>query len=266
MADPTSCPHLPPELEQEIFLLAFRNDYRDAINLVQIAKRVFDWLIPSVLHVVQFGAIQPAPITFNKSVYERYGHHVRHLFLESLEPDDVRTYLRLFPNVTNLAVWSDRSQSDIPDLLQLPLNLTCLSIRPPHKLFPPFSRLTHLHFQFNFPMYATENNTQVPYHELLEPVLYLPNLTHLGMVPTFSERTIELFLERKRCPELRVLMVIWRPSEGGSAKLDDLAPVLVADPRILNIKCDAKWDWEVGARGGKDMWEFADEVLASREH
>ncbi|TFK57973.1 hypothetical protein BDN72DRAFT_866329, partial [Pluteus cervinus] len=42
MADPTSCAHLPPELEHDIFLLAFQNDYRDATNLVLIAKRVFD--------------------------------------------------------------------------------------------------------------------------------------------------------------------------------------------------------------------------------
>ncbi|TFK66108.1 hypothetical protein BDN72DRAFT_961994 [Pluteus cervinus] len=261
MADPTSCAHLPPELEHDIFLLAFQNDYRDATNLVLIAKRVFDWLIPHVLHVVQVDKM-----VFNQSIYQRYGHHVRHFSLDSSQMGDLRTYIALFPNVTNLAAWSENSQKGVWELHRLPL--TRLSILRFHNLFPLVTQLTHLHVRLGFPVYTSGNTgrTLFPYHEFIKPLLHLPKLTHLCMPPPPTEGIMitELLLERKRCPELRALIIISGPLEGETVQLADDEPLAARDPRILIIRCNPAQDWEVGARGGKDMWEFADEILALR--
>ncbi|TFK65225.1 hypothetical protein BDN72DRAFT_845810 [Pluteus cervinus] len=73
---PESSPRLPPELEHTIFVLAVEDDVQEAKNLLLIAKRVFDWLIPHVFKVVQFKADYYLPIAFNESVYRKYGHHV----------------------------------------------------------------------------------------------------------------------------------------------------------------------------------------------
>ncbi|TFK66115.1 hypothetical protein BDN72DRAFT_844740 [Pluteus cervinus] len=249
----SSPPCLPPELEYHIFLLAFQVDHKEAKTLILIAKRVFDWLIPHVFNIVRLNWARPLPTKFNEPVYKRYGKHTRHLFIESSGSE----YLHLFPNVTDLAFWTRCNQTHIPILLQLPL--TRVSLYPSLELFPVFSNVTHLDF-------LTSLIDEDSVGSVLQPLVYLPNLTHLSVLPNTSTETLELFLDKGRCPQLKVV-ILWGDSDNDFAELDDdcWSEYEGSDPRVLHVKCEPRWDWEVGARGGVDMWEFAEGVIASKD-
>ncbi|TFK66113.1 hypothetical protein BDN72DRAFT_900110 [Pluteus cervinus] len=249
-----SSPHLPPELEYQIFLLTFQVDHKEAKTLILIAKRVFDWLIPHIFNVVRLNYAQPLPTKFNEPVYQRYGKHTRHLFIQ---PGFGSQYLHLFPNVIDLAFWANCNQDHIQIFLQLPLTRISIDLSP--ALFQIFSnsKLTHLDCLTNFYSIDEESVASV-----LHPLVYLPNLTHLCVVPSTSADILELFLDKGRCPQLKVL-IIWGSSVNDFAELNSntWSEYEGSDPRVLHVKCDPEQNWEVGARGGVDMWEFADGVL-----
>ncbi|TFK66741.1 hypothetical protein BDN72DRAFT_880092 [Pluteus cervinus] len=245
----SSSPCFPPELEYEIFLTAYQNDHKQAKDLILVAKRVFDWLIPHVFCVVMFADDnQTFPIKFNEAAYKKVGHHVRHLFIDS----DLRGYLHLFPNVVDLAFWADHNAISIyiPSLLQLPL--TCLSTRASPKLFPVFERLTHLDLISAFD----------PDSDGIKTVLYLPKLTHLCVLRMVFTTGLELFLERERCPKLMVV-VVWAWGKDTAAMLNEDVEE-ADDQRVVMVRSEPHKDWEVGARGGVDMWRFAEAIIASR--
>jgi hypothetical protein len=161
----THSPRLPPELEYSIFLLALEADYREAKNLLLVAKRVFDWcvqlhllrpliididhwlarLIPHVFGVVEFSHNRSLPIAFNETVYKRYGCHVHDLHLETKE---IAAHLPLFPNVVNLALQVRGTATPyLPTLLDLPLERLSITLSrdvPSPELFQVFSKVTHL--------------------------------------------------------------------------------------------------------------------------
>ncbi|TFK72681.1 hypothetical protein BDN72DRAFT_836001 [Pluteus cervinus] len=247
-------PRLAPELEYAIFMTAIKSDAREAKNLVPIAKRVFDWLIPYVFHVVELDTERPVPITFNQSAFKRYGKHTRHLFLG--RGSGQGKYIHLFPNVTNIVFWTGFDKAYLPALLQLPLTRISTEFTP--QLFQVFQRITH------FDLFSDEITMDATF----ESQLYLPKLTHLCVLPELSPEVFELFLNRVRCPELGVV-ILWGSSSSGRGfpELDGnwAAPVDEEDGRIVRVRCIPRVDWRVGARGGVDMWEFAERVLASRK-
>ncbi|TFK65226.1 hypothetical protein BDN72DRAFT_207726 [Pluteus cervinus] len=121
----TAEPLLPPELERHIFLYALYNSRKDAQNLLSVAKRVQIWLIPTLYEVVSFYSGYSTLVPSTKGKWERYGKEVHHLLVE---PNDVIPYLSLFPNVTNLALWTRHDESLLGILEQLPLTGTRFSI------------------------------------------------------------------------------------------------------------------------------------------
>ncbi|TFK66109.1 hypothetical protein BDN72DRAFT_880499 [Pluteus cervinus] len=248
-----SPPRLPPELEHTIFLLALQDDNQEARNLIPVARRVFDWLIPDVYRVVKLSDVSYdcSPIRFNESTYQRYGHHTRHLFIES---DALGEHLSLFPNVINLACWMEIDSTHLPTLLQFPL--THLSAYPSRDLLEIFPKLTHLD------LLSLEHPNPNPLTSDLAPATYR-RLTHLCVPRSISESNLRLFLEMVRCPELKVV-VSWAYESGGpKLNVNDLPRV--DDPRIVMVDSDGNAsEWERGARGGIDLWKFADGVIASR--
>ncbi|TFK63494.1 hypothetical protein BDN72DRAFT_902368 [Pluteus cervinus] len=252
-------PPLPPELEQIIFTLALENHLKDQKNLIFVAWRVYHWLVPLIFRVVLLHSNRALPIKFNKAVYERHGHYTQHLLLE---PDYLCKYLYLFPNVRNLALWTDNAHLHLDSLKKLPLthlSISPLYLKPPSfELFQVFSNLTHLDLVSVLSAWTAPRDHLATFKELL----YLPKLTHLCVSPRFSIHGIELFLDRKRCGKLRVVIVC--AFIDGDTYLEDEIPWGIEDQRVLNLKCHSIRDWEVGARGGTDMWTFADDILASR--
>ncbi|TFK66733.1 hypothetical protein BDN72DRAFT_880087 [Pluteus cervinus] len=244
-------PRLPPELEYVIFVLAYQDDHREAKNLVLVARRVFNWLLPHIFRIVKLSDGQPMPIRFNKSVYKKYGHHARHLMIDSSR---LRGYLHLFPNVVDLAFWLDYNPADLTSLLQLPL--LHMSTEPSLDLFQIFARLTHLDLWFTFKPESNEIKT----------VLYLPKLTHLCVISLFLNAAVRLFLSRERCPELRVV-IIREPGPGAdeSEWVSMEGSPFVDDKRVVMIRCHTVKDWERGARGEEDMWKFAEDIIKARK-
>jgi hypothetical protein len=267
-------PHLPPELEYVIFILALENDYKDRRNLILVAKRVFDWyvyhsftwcfvhatisvrLIPRIFRVVLLHSTRSVPIEFNKAAYERYGHYVEHLFIE---PNERGQHISLFPNTKNLVLWTDYNSTYVNSLLALPLTYLSISpsdLHPPSlELFQVFSKLTHLDLVSMVACWTTHLTT-------IGELLHLPKLTHLCVMYGFSAKTLNLFLDQSRCPRLRVV-ILWEFS-GDETYLEKGGFPGVDDRRILRINCHPLKDWEVGARGGIDMWKLADSIMASR--
>ncbi|TFK66737.1 hypothetical protein BDN72DRAFT_961523 [Pluteus cervinus] len=242
-------PCLLPELEDEIFLLAFWEDHKDAKNLILVAKRVFHWLIPHVFRVVRLSKDHPTPIKLNESTYKRYGHHAHHLLIDS---PNLEEYLHLFPNVTDLVVWTKLNTAYLPSLVQLPL--THLSVHPDSRLLQvlTISNLTHLELTYTFDATYVKSTPR------------LPKLTHLCVMSLVPQSALSLLLEEGRCPRLRVVM-IWTYEDCEPALNEPESPI-IADPRIVGVKSNGgAGEWEVGARGGMDLWKFGDEVIASRK-
>ncbi|TFK65227.1 hypothetical protein BDN72DRAFT_845813 [Pluteus cervinus] len=197
-------PRLPPELEYIIFLLAFEVDRRKTTNLLLVAKRIFDWcrlarLIPRKFNLVEFSRDKSLPIAFNEVVYKRYGHHVHDLHIENHE---IARHLCLFPNVTSLTIWIRIDITPyLPILLDLPLkHLSVFVMTPSTELFQIMSRLTHLDLMTRHELWSKSLTT-------IKATLYLPKLTHLAFPLGFLGPGLEFFLDRRRCPELRVVMV-----------------------------------------------------------
>ncbi|TFK65231.1 hypothetical protein BDN72DRAFT_845825 [Pluteus cervinus] len=238
-------PCLPPELEYIIFVLAFEVDRRKTTNLLLVAKRIFDWLIPHIFNVVEFSRDKSLPIAFNEVVYNQYGHHVHDLRIETPE---IAHHLHLFPNVTSLTMWIRIGITPyLPILLDLPLkHLSVFGMTPSTELFQIMSRLTHLDLMTHPKLWSMTLTT-------VKELLYLPKLTHLAFPYSFLRPGLELFLDRRRCPELRVVMV-W----GGLVPEVDDQRVLIVDVYPMKNR-----NWEEGGRW-VDMWKPAEEVIASR--
>ncbi|TFK61970.1 hypothetical protein BDN72DRAFT_964860 [Pluteus cervinus] len=244
----SSPPYLPPELQDEIFLLAFQKDHKDAKNLILIAKRVFHWLIPHVFRVIRLSKDHPTPIKSSQSAYKQYGHHARHLLIDSTKLEE---YLHLFPNVTDLAFWMKGNPAYIPSLLQL--SLMRLSVHPGARLLEvlTISNLTHLELTHYF------DSTYI------KSTPHLPKLTHLCVMDIVPPSAFNFLLEEERCPQLRVV-VIWTYEDCEPALYERESPI-VDDPRIVRVKSSGgASEWEVGARGGMDLWKFGDKVIALR--
>ncbi|TFK63496.1 hypothetical protein BDN72DRAFT_847576 [Pluteus cervinus] len=242
----TVSPRLPPELEHFIFLIALKADYREARSLLLVAKRVFNWLIPHVFGVVEFSNSRSLPIAFNETIYKRYGCHVHDLHLETKQ---MACHLPLFPNIVNLTLRSQgAATSYLPALLDLPLERLSITLNfdpPSPELFQVFSKVAHLDLLTTLLSWSSFLPT-------VEELLHLPKLTHLSVPWTFEPSVLMLFLDRRRCPELRVA-IVW----GGRA------PPGVDDPRVCLSKSHPmkKRNWDAGERE-MDMWECAGGVIA----
>ncbi|TFK66114.1 hypothetical protein BDN72DRAFT_844739 [Pluteus cervinus] len=250
MTSMTSSPRLQPELEYDIFVLAYQNDRKEAKNLALVAKRVFDWLIRHIFRVVVFSNTRSIPIRFNKTIYRRHGHHVRHLYLQS---PDMQEHLDMFPNVVNLVFWIDHDLTHPSSLIQLPLTLLSTGSFEVTRLLA--RKLIYLDLIATFGPHSTDDWAS----------LYLPQLTHLCVLYATPRSSVELFLDRKRCPELR-MVISWDHADSEFPVLGELNEDLAEmdDARVVAVKCYAQRDWEAGARGGMDMWRFAEGIIADR--
>lgn len=117
-------------------------------------------------------------------------------------------------------------------------------IDPAH---PLFSHVTHLDME--------------PRVELLPAVPLLPALTHLAVCwDSPREGLLSLLAE---CFRLQLLLVKFTPDSYGLYE-ESRAPHAY-DVRFVIGRCADYWaDWEVGARGGSDLWIQGDEFVARK--
>ncbi|TFK58092.1 hypothetical protein BDN72DRAFT_916722 [Pluteus cervinus] len=256
MSNTASSPRLPPELEKEIFTLSLRQQNTDAQNLLLVAKRFFDWLIPIYYEVVMITRYKDSgkwPPGIEAERLKQYGHHVRH-FLILDKKSDVKL-LSHCPNVFNLAMRAVIPESEMETILGLPVTRLSIKITPFFQETPQclafVSRITHL-------------DLVIPTQ--WEPKDVLPHfhvLTHLASFPNLT-KPCDFFLYVKT---LEVILLI---GGGGAYQPDGSYLAVKAQDgdnwrivQLLIAHLNTR-DWVEGAWGREDMWALVDEVIEQR--
>ncbi|KAJ7342807.1 hypothetical protein DFH08DRAFT_235803 [Mycena albidolilacea] len=275
---------LPVELERLVFEAAAQN--RSIIpTLVLVAHRVRVWLEPLLYNVLLFDAvpnitgildsIRTKPALFLTSA-------VRHVLMysspDSLDTETLVKFLescsgittlsligvitgpRLLPALGNMHI--RRLSVDVRQLFGLDKDVygrddsTELEVDLDH---PLFGAVTHLDL-FDEVDIEDEEPEQLAW--LLQDPSKLPALTHLA----FNTQPNPLVLQKllTRYPQLHVLIVAF------NAKEEDLAAgymeeLTIADLRLV-VATYANYyiDWELGARGGDDLWVRSEEFVSRK--
>ncbi|TFK61022.1 hypothetical protein BDN72DRAFT_850026 [Pluteus cervinus] len=275
----TSHEIFPPELEELIFSLAFHNNRKDVMNLILVAKRVHEWLIPEVYKVTMFysgegdvGRLKPS----SKNLVH-YGQHVRHLMLstrwgpEKTGLDNLPSECLSFcPNVVDIALWlvdPSSSRQLIDQLLNLP-NLTRLSLNlrsfdaplandPSSRELPhPFSTVTHLDILGITAVYTTRQIQQL-----------FPSLTHIAFNRYGVQNSAIEDVLNAWNSQLKV--VVWH--HGTSTQpwpevLPTSEYTQVDDPRLVIMRYSRGYieGWYHEAIGRRGLWTMAEEAVKSR--
>jgi hypothetical protein len=181
---------------------------------------------------------------------------VRCLYLDCPEDNDWNMALiRKFSGVTNLCVTSEEFSVYLPALREMRLQKLAIDAPLPGQqrvLFQSatFSALTHLD------VYSNTHVGSKRWEDWCD-LASLPALTHLCL----SECLANLILAQAitECPKLLVAISM----DGGSHPSD---PVFtIGDLRVVVMRVfDHVADWEVGARGGDDLWVRAERFIARK--
>ncbi|TFK73877.1 hypothetical protein BDN72DRAFT_135462 [Pluteus cervinus] len=104
-------PRLPPEIEYEIFVLAFKSQGAGRTNLLCVARRVRDWLIPLIYNALVFGIADSDKLP-TLSAFQLYGHHIHQLLLIHVLPIPESQIFKYCPNIWNLGFWVGASLNE----------------------------------------------------------------------------------------------------------------------------------------------------------
>ncbi|TFK67163.1 hypothetical protein BDN72DRAFT_961216 [Pluteus cervinus] len=284
---PATFSQFPPELEYEIFLFAFHNERDNPTNLLLVAKRIHDWLIPHIYKVVVFRTDRVRPPKASSSTLQLYGHHTRHLILRvgvtPIPPMDILSYC---PNVEDLALWKRRKWSysalsktvnpltsfrlkrlsiPITALQELAGSNTDIDVERKTTIAGFFSTITHL-----------DVCSRVTRSEELSALSYCTSLTHLCIFASLPPQILRFIFDV--CNKLEVLIWLMNRSVVGVPAShvvvitdEDMRTTLKGGgagltqdevDKIAFIRCNVYGsDWERGANGGVDMWVLADRVV-----
>ncbi|TFK64392.1 hypothetical protein BDN72DRAFT_963237 [Pluteus cervinus] len=265
--------HLPPEIEYEIFVLAFYNDEKGRTNLLRVAKRVTDWLIPMLYKVVIIvKGVDEQPYPPVESL-RQHGHHVRSI-VASFHFDSQGTFagdmlLSSCPHVSDLVLWNGVNTT--AKVLNLPITrlffketdfvgakLWDLPKTPQIQRW--CSNITHLVLGGHI------NDSEVASTPCLNVLTLFPSLTHFMTFCWNKTPVIRRILAC--CLRLKVFVWLWgRPAivnRTTVAREGDECPV--DDPRIVTLNGYYLTDWIKGSRGEDDIWILAEREIRNRRH
>ncbi|TFK61011.1 hypothetical protein BDN72DRAFT_850016 [Pluteus cervinus] len=275
--DSRAAPSLPPELECEIFTMAYHQDPKNLTNLLTVSKRIANWIIPLIYEII---AVSNYPHINHPRLdsVQRYGHHIKHLFLSlTWENIDEETILRSCPNLSNLGIWNE-CISPVA-LFDLPLKRLAFRICP----IGFTSRLKNLQ-EMDEEKYQRwcSNITHITWERISLfvcksfLVTAFPHLTHFlfgcrresacYLGPDSQEAQAIVKYMVASCKSLEVLVVSSERAAG-----EDLTPqsstlfgVEFEDVRVVKmIRCFVT-DWVRGARGEEDLWAVAEKTIKER--
>ncbi|TFK62858.1 hypothetical protein BDN72DRAFT_964290 [Pluteus cervinus] len=267
-------PRLPPEIEYEIFVMAFECGGKDRTALLRIAKRVRNWLIPLIYSAIVVGFNFKAGPTL--SALQKYGHHVQHIFAYRYPSENEQSALFMYcPNIWNLGFWCSGSLSEavykLKGLRRLALDVlgtfaplreegaddavpSSVPIDTQRKAW--FSNITHL-VVWEIPTVASST-----------PLDRLPNLTHFMILSSTRLDVLQHILQSY--PKLKV--VVWL-----SVHVTDENKVFVLDPhsddapkiddkRLITMDARFPDNWMKAAKGEleKDLWVVAERTVEER--
>ncbi|TFK60361.1 hypothetical protein BDN72DRAFT_850573 [Pluteus cervinus] len=254
-------PTFPPEIEYLIFTSAVeRRDLRPfPINLVLVAKRVHQWLIPIIYRTISLNAGQEYPIRWNPETLEKYGKHVRHLFVWTPSPKfngrSLALPLSLCPNITNLIWWAPTHKAEVKAMSHLPLTYLSIelnNVKQTPEIIKTFSRITHLDNIGTF----TDNIIILDHFTALTHISYLRG--HPAKIPLFFERV----------PKLQVLIYhtcklhLARPMVGDFQPEND-------DVRLVQMTRGIGGGFEdllADLIDGQGMWGLAEAAVETRKN
>ncbi|TFK66875.1 hypothetical protein BDN72DRAFT_859545 [Pluteus cervinus] len=226
-----------------------------------------------VLHrtLVVWGETESWPGRFGPEWFQSNGKYAKNLLWgDDSGPSSLFTVLECCKNLTNLAIWTEVKERDVPSLLaslsqlrlrRLSTDLSNLSIGPflqNHAQLPMFLNLTHL-----------EDTSRLTRWSFVAGIQYLPRLTHLSLSVDSSTAAIRNALEF--CERLIILILFSSFGErrNGSGNITFEVPLrsevgAIGDSRIVSLESAYLEEWEVGSQGGRDMWALAEEIIGIR--
>ncbi|PPQ74238.1 hypothetical protein CVT24_001109 [Panaeolus cyanescens] len=253
-------PSLPPDIERYIAdILALEEiqfpvrSKHCCLNLQLTAHRFHDWLLPHLFNVIfiQQGRRSHFPSTDHLpkhlALLKKYGNHTRKI--KCYSPTWLNAVLPYCPNVEDVVLWPSSSSGGSDTIytahptIQMLSNLKRLSgtvgkLTKDDFLSPVYLGLTHLDIIGNMEW------------DLLTHLKYLTHLC-FSHPPEDLAHTVGRLSEHDR---LRVVIAL-RDSSRGQFK----------DPRLVLLRELDESDWELGANGGMDFWEFAERIVLARE-
>ncbi|TFK72665.1 hypothetical protein BDN72DRAFT_957171 [Pluteus cervinus] len=259
-------PHFPPEIELEIFLVAYHtSSSADKLTFLQVSKRVSAWLVPLLYRVVSIkdSASRYPPV----QSLEKYGTHVRYIFIRPSGIQMQDPLLSHCPYVRDLSFWFTLGTIN-PKIFDLPLSRLSIQYlgRFEHQLKPIIQdvdqdtprvrqwrlRITHLSMGSFDP-------------DMGQLLSLFPNLTHLLFGAWNHPRIVQEAL--KLCPRLEVMVWLLGSYRSRTETLVEEDPQLAPhfdDIRVVTISGYLALDWLRGTEGLDDMWVIAERKIQER--
>ncbi|TFK64398.1 hypothetical protein BDN72DRAFT_846640 [Pluteus cervinus] len=250
-------PVFPPEIEEIIFSLSAQSSVDQNRNLILVAKRVYQWLLPQLYKVAILNhGIPPARPKYSRQLLDKHGQHVRHLLYwdpESFDAPDI--CISLCPNVVDLALWGLTVRNDsgtlIHQILAIRQRLTRLSFdvdlfhsgvtKLPDSTLVSFISVTHLEL--------IGSEIALKPEKIKE---YFPSVTHLavnGARTFFADGILDCWKD-----QLKVLILYLEIDQDYVAN----------DPRIAVMLQDYEFvhHWNEATKDGQsNVWRRAEEAV-----
>ncbi|KAF8174593.1 hypothetical protein K438DRAFT_1939821 [Mycena galopus ATCC 62051] len=267
-------PRFPPELEREILETTVSLYPHTIPRLLRVTRRFLTWIEPLLYNRVSIPGLQEksgngAAIlrAIERKPADFFPKAVRHLYLFAMDwtlfnsraPDrwsdgELGKVLRACTGVVNLLLIGDLAK---PKLLPMvadmrPKRLLLLAeLMSPHldHTLPLFHNISHLFLGDS----GKRGGVIQAGWPMLENLALLPSLTHLGLASCTALDVVSSLLSD--CPHLRCLIVSAHEVIPDLEDLHDHRLVLMI--KTQNIV----EDWEVGTRGGRDIWVRADALI-----
>ncbi|KAF9526143.1 hypothetical protein CPB83DRAFT_908688 [Crepidotus variabilis] len=263
---------LPVELEREIFELASWNDHVTGYSLIRVARRVYEWVEPSLYRVLivyegDYRGERPTPSSPFLQVFKdllaargfgaiaRQAKFVHHFMYTGNDITELKDILLLCTNIVDLALWTiPVSRTDDLDSImeslgslrpqKISISSTLISLYPKWLSLAPLTQsLTHLDcFGLDGPIWD----------DGWENLRDLSALTSLAVAGNNISPTISATLQK-----LKNIQLVIDALEGDvSYIIPPDAPWYVDDPRFVfceyprpTVDC-----WLKGTVGGDDIW------------
>ncbi|KAJ6451771.1 hypothetical protein C8R45DRAFT_88467 [Mycena sanguinolenta] len=281
----TEIPRLPPELEREI-LETTAHLYPDTIpQILRVARRCRSWIEPMLYERVSIPGLQEksgnalailralSTPRHSKSV-AFFSSAVRHLYLFAVD-------YTFFVSPSPSRRWSNaeldkvlRACAGVRTLLLIggltkPAVLPMLADMRPRRL-ALITDLLSVHLDLALPFFRDITHLLLGDHgrrggvieadwAQLHNLTTLPSLTHLALSSCTAPTVVRALLAQ--CAELRGLIVCFT-YESLVADFKE-----IRDHRLVFMTqtYSPVEDWELGTRGGRDLWMRADEVILCRQ-
>ncbi|KAJ7441291.1 hypothetical protein B0H11DRAFT_2252182 [Mycena galericulata] len=268
MASMTSGGKLPIELERLIF------DAFEHGKLEPLLYRSLQLLRPRIVA----RAIESVPTKQPTFLASTVRHVIVYASILDLHPETFVRFLESCPGITSLFIMGNITCRRLLPVLgnmriqRLTVNLGLLFLRrrrsggtgfcPVNMNHPLFAAVSHLNILDWFDIEEEEPQAM----QWLKDLSRLPALTHLafGSSPPHPQ-VMSTVLDS--CPRIDALLAMFRVIKQDTAKeyLKYIGGAISDSRFVVAIHNEYDTDWELGARGGNDIWARAEEFIARKK-